>query len=412
MNETSDKDTFSLYAQEERVIHEAGQMVGKLQDVSKWVKHLARAYQKTYRELARLVRLSDRMQLDLQQANQRLADQTKELEVRNHFIRQVFGRYLSDDVVESLLNSQDAMKIGGEARMLTILLSDLRGFTSQCERLSAEKVVTVLNTYFEAMVEVISSCGGTIDEVRGDGILVFFGAPLNMDDHARQAVKCAIRMQRAMAEVNASLVKDKLPALEMGIGVNTGKVVVGNIGSTTRTKYGVVGQAVNAAARIESATVGGQVLVSDRCIEAAGSGVEVEELVELQAKGFSKPIRAYNLVGLVGDDSDEVPRKEQAMHECDLLVSYAHTQDKQFPTQEYAARITAISQSGALLQSPEEFERLTDLRLRLLRSDGSELVSDLYAKVISHGTRSAAPQVELRFTSYSPELATLVQGLG
>ena len=190
------------------------------------------------------------------------------LEVRNRFIRQTFGRYLSDEIVETILEKPDGLKIGGEKRQATILMSDLRGFTSLSEGLPAEDVVSMVNIYLETMTEIILKYQGTIDEFIGDGILVIFGAPFQRPDDARRAVACAVDMQLAMASVNDRNRQAGYPEVALGIGVNTGKMVVGNIGSKKRTKYGVVGRNVNLTSRIESYTVGGQIFISENTLKA------------------------------------------------------------------------------------------------------------------------------------------------
>src|SRR5262252_8642424 len=178
------------------------------------------------------------------------------------FIKATFGRYLSSDVVHALLASPDGLRLGGELRDLTMLVSDLRGFSSMVARLDPHTVVQITNRYLERMIDVITHYRGTVDEFQGDGILAFFGAPLVADDDPERAVACAIEMQNTMAEVNAEQRRLGLPELAMGIGLNMGAVIVGNIGSEQRTKYGAMGSAINTAYRIESYTVSGQILIS------------------------------------------------------------------------------------------------------------------------------------------------------
>ena len=201
--------------------------------------------------------------LERNDAYKALEQMAKELQLHNRFIRKTFGRYLTDDVVKSLLESPEGLKLGGERRKVTLMMTDLRGFTSMSGRLAPEQVVAMLNRYLGTMVEVIQQYQGTIDEFIGDAIFILFGAPVQRDDDAERAVACAMAMQLAMAGVNAQNRAEGLPEVEMGIGIHTGEVVVGNIGSDRRTKYGVVGSHVNLTARIESYTVGGQVLISD-----------------------------------------------------------------------------------------------------------------------------------------------------
>ncbi|MGH8705088.1 MAG: adenylate/guanylate cyclase domain-containing protein, partial [Burkholderiales bacterium] len=185
-------------------------------------------------------------------------------------LRKMFGRYLSPEVMAALIENPASLELGGEKRRVTIMMTDLRGFTAMSERLSPGKVVRMLNAYFEVMVEVIVKYHGTINEIIGDALLVFFGAPQEMPDRAQQAVACAIEMQNAMARVNERNRAQGLPELQMGIGLNDAKVVVGNIGTTQRSKYAAVGSGVNMTSRIESYTVGGQILVSESVREAAG----------------------------------------------------------------------------------------------------------------------------------------------
>ncbi|MCA9428814.1 MAG: adenylate/guanylate cyclase domain-containing protein, partial [Candidatus Omnitrophica bacterium] len=188
---------------------------------------------------------------------------TAELELRNRFIRETFGRYLSDKVVDSLLQSPEGLAMGGETRTVTVLMADLRGFIAKTQGLPPERVVQLVNVFLSAMTEVILRHGGTIDEFIGDAILVIFGAPVLGEDDASRAVRCALEMQREMVAVNEQNRALGLPEVEMGIGLSTGEVVVGNIGSERRAKYGVVGATVNLASRIESFTRGGDILLPD-----------------------------------------------------------------------------------------------------------------------------------------------------
>ena len=170
----------------------------------------------------------------------------------HELVRHAFGRYVSEEVAESLLRAPESLELGGEEREATILMSDLRGFTAMTARLTPHEVIEVLNVYLEAMVDVIGRYQGTIDEIIGDAILVIFGAPVSCDDHADKAVACGLAMQLAMRDVNQRLVAKGASELEMGIGVHTGRVIVGNIGSLRRTKYAAVGFNVSLAGRIES----------------------------------------------------------------------------------------------------------------------------------------------------------------
>src|SRR5215510_11564338 len=198
---------------------------------------------------------ADALEADLQSQAEALAQ-------RGQFIRETFGRYVSEDVVAQLLDAPEGLELGGSKRKVTILLSDVRGFTALAECLEPQEVMTFLNRYLEAMVDIILAYRGTIIEILGDSLLVLFGAPLTHDDDAERAVACAFAMQLRLDDTNAPNRQAGLPEVEMGIGIHTGEVVVGHIGSQQRTKYGVVGSAVNLTGRIESYTTGGQILIS------------------------------------------------------------------------------------------------------------------------------------------------------
>src|SRR5262249_54528450 len=236
---------------------------------------------------------ADALEADLQ-------SQAEALERRSQFIRETFGRYVSEEVVAQLLDAPEGLDLGGVKRKVTILMSDVRGFTALAECLEPQEVMTFLNRYLEAMVDVILSYRGTIIEILGDGLLVLFGAPLSRDDDAERAVACALTMQLRMADINAPHRQGGLPDIEMGIGVHTGEVVVGNIGSQQRTKYGVVGSAMNLTGRIESYTTGGQILISPTTYAETAAVLTISDQMTVSPKGVATPITLYAVSGMQG----------------------------------------------------------------------------------------------------------------
>ncbi len=324
-----------------------------------------------------------------------------DLDLRNRFIRQTFGRFLSDEVVRSLLESPEGLKLGGESRKVTILMSDLRGFTALCERFSPAQVVQVLNRHLGAMAELILAHQGTIDEFIGDAILAIFGAPIPREDDARRALACAASMQRAMAEVNRLNAEEGLPRLEMGIAVHTGEVVVGNIGSEKRMKYGIVGPPVNLTGRLESCTVGGQVLVSEATAKAVGDQAVWGERIEFQAKGVREPVVAFDLRGLAGEPL--LPRAHQNLElvvlRRALQVRVVILDGKKLSSRSFTAELTALAPGVARLQSASTLRMPTDLCLSF---DGESDSEQAYAKVIDGGT---AEGYLLQFTALPEELA-------
>jgi adenylate cyclase len=338
------------------------------------------------------------LQIQLRRSSAEVRRLAHGLERRNRFIRGTFGRYLSDEIVEGLLDSGEGLALGGETRTVTILMSDLRGFTSATEGLAPDKVVAMLNAYLEAMVEVIARHRGTIDEFIGDAILVLFGAPVARDDDAQRAVACAIEMQLAMTAVNERFRREWLPELEMGIAVNTGPVVVGNIGSTRRAKYGVVGSHVNLTGRMESFTVGGQVLISKSTLDAAGPLVEAGRALLIQAKGFREPITVYELHGIGGAQALLLPERPTATRRlaAPIAVRYTIVDDKAVGGPPQAGEIVALGEGIATLHPERPLRLLTELHLRLVQASGEELPDDCYAKV----TEAPADETALlRFTS-------------
>ena len=221
----------------------------------------------------------------------KVRERTEQLELRNEYIRKTFGRYVSDDIVSALLDAPEGTELGGERRTLTVMMADLRGFSTAVRSLPPERVLAVINNFLEVQTRVVMRYGGTIDEVLGDGLLVLFGAPAAQEDDADRAVACALAMQQAMSEVRARNEAMGLPTLGMGIGLHRGEAVVGNIGTEARAKYGVVGAVVNLAARIESLTTGGQVLASAALRDAVRAPLEWREERSFEPKGAAEPLR-------------------------------------------------------------------------------------------------------------------------
>ena len=213
-------------------------------------------------------------------------------------VREVFGRYVSPEVVEEILSNPESRDLGGRRETVTILMSDLRGFTRFSQDRDPEEVVRLLNRYLGRMAEVISRYQGLIDEFIGDAIMVIFGAPAPKGDDPLRAVACALAMQRELAGLNREIVGEDWPPLEMGIGINTGPVILGNIGSSRRVKYGVVGAAVNTTSRIEANSLGGQVLIGESTYELTRETVRAEKPQTAMMKGIHRPLVFYPVTAM------------------------------------------------------------------------------------------------------------------
>jgi adenylate cyclase len=329
-------------------------------------------------------------------------------------IRKTFSRYLTDEVVATLLETPEGLKMGGERRKITILTSDLRGFTSISERLRPEQVVSILNIYLESMADAITSYQGTIDEFMGDGILVLFGAPTQRHDDPERAVACALAMQKAMPKVNQDIQTLNLPfelQLEMGIGINTGEVVVGNIGSLKRTKYGIVGAQVNLTYRIEGYTVGGQILITESTLTPVKDIVEVDAERQVSPKGVAEPITIYSVVGISGKHDLHLHQEEDvlvALLEA-IPVKFTIVEGKDVGNTVFEGSLIELSEHSVQLRSPTSLDLLSNLKVKIATADdfGSS-EGEFYAKVIKKSTKNET-DFRIRLTSVPPEVDAFIK---
>lgn len=328
-------------------------------------------------------------------------------------IRQTLSRYLTDQVATSLLETPEGLNIGGERRTVTILMSDLRGFSAISERLTPEAAMMLLNRYLEVMVDVITDYGGTINEILGDGIFVIFGAPMLAPDDAERAVACAIAMQLALATLNEQNHTLNLLPIEMGIGVHTGEVLAGNIGSQKRAKYAVVGRNVNLTARIESCTVGGQVFVSQETVDQVGMDLIISAPMQVELKGFQEPIMIHDVIGIRGQFNLMLPQPEDMLIPLrkSLPLVYSILEDKQLAAEQWPGRLVQLSRHRAELHADRPLELRKNLKIRLLVNDEPFAAwGDLYAKVVQVSD-SYPHQAMLHFTHIPPELHRYFQRL-
>jgi class 3 adenylate cyclase/CHASE2 domain-containing sensor protein len=320
------------------------------------------------------------------------------------FIRDTFGRYLSSEVVEELLGSPEGLKMSGENREVTFLVSDLRGFTAMTTSLSPHQVIEIMNRYFEHMVDVIARYKGTVNEFMGDGILAFFGAPLNAADDPERAVACAIEMQNALVTVNAEQRRLKLPQLAMGIGINTGEVVVGNIGSERRASYGAVGTPINTAYRIESFTIGGQILISPTTHERIAAELTIIGTREVKFKGLDQPLCLYDVAG-IGDPYQVFLPVKKAVPltrlNPPLPIECFPVEGKTVSDKAIAGRITHLGENSAEVFLDQKLSADSNLRVILTGHETCGL-SECYAKVLSHDKPqdpASEHRARLQFTS-------------
>src|SRR6266567_2064399 len=219
-------------------------------------------------------------------SHQRIAQQSLQ--------RSALERFLSPEVAAMVVANPD-IKLGGVSQEVTVLFADIRGFTAMSENMEASRVVEILNEYFTRVTDVIFDHGGTLDKYMGDAVMAVFGAPISKGNDAANAVTSAIQIQRLLVELNRDAAARQWPELRVGIGINTGSVIAGNIGSPRRLDYTVVGDTVNTASRLMSNAEGGQILVSESTATAIGEGFDQTRLPALKVKGRVEPVQVFSV---------------------------------------------------------------------------------------------------------------------
>jgi adenylate cyclase len=217
------------------------------------------------------------------------------------YIRSVFKHYLAENVVDSVLKGTDALQFGGQKKHLSVLFSDIRSFTTYSERYTPEEVVAILGEYLTEMVDVILQYGGMLDKFVGDEIMAVFGAPYYTEDHAKKACFTAIEMIRTLDRLKESWLQQGREIFDIGIGINTGDMIVGNLGSTQIFDYTVIGDAVNLGARLEGINkvykTAKNIIISEFTHREIGDEFVTRELDLVRVKGKKKPVAIYELVG-------------------------------------------------------------------------------------------------------------------
>jgi class 3 adenylate cyclase/HAMP domain-containing protein len=332
---------------------------------------------------------------------------------KRDFIRDTFGRYVTQEVVNRLLEDRDALEMGGKTQELSILMSDLRGFTALTADMHPEQVIKFLNRYLGKMIEILLDHRAIIDEIIGDGILAFFGAPEPMEEHPLRAVACALEMQIAMDEINRFNEAEGLPYLQMGIAVNTGLVVVGNIGSEKRAKYSVVGSAVNFTGRMESYSVGGQVLISSTTFERVRDLVEVAGTMQVQMKGVPLPATLYDVRGISGPQEVHLKARSDVLIplSAPVNVEVFLIKEKIVQGAEGRAWLTHLCDTSAQVHLEGELKEWDDVRIHLL-DEHKAVAGKMYGKVTAvRPSGDVLQEADIRFTSVSQDAYDIIRRL-
>lgn len=230
--------------------------------------------------------------------NARLAKKIEqEAQTRAHL-----QRLIPPSVVEQVVSGELTIEKGGKLQEVTMLYSDIRGFTAMSESKPPHEIVNMLNEYFEVMVEVIFQYGGTLDKFVGDEIIALFGAPISIEEAPVKAVYCALEMQKALREFNRTRAAENHEPIRVGIGINTGLVVTGYIGSSKALQYTAIGDAMNVASRLCSAAKAGEIIVSESTMRKVADRVEAISLPPIEAKGKRERLRIFNVIGRKGEE--------------------------------------------------------------------------------------------------------------
>jgi adenylate cyclase len=214
-------------------------------------------------------------------------------------MKRLFGQYVSKDVYEQLVADPSRARLGGTRREMTVLFSDIRGFTTVSERGQPEEIVGMLNEYFTRMVDLVFAHKGTLDKFVDDMVMALFGAPLDDRDHADHAVACALDMVDELGRLNARWRAEGRAELDIGIGINTGAMIAGNIGSEAIMSYTVIGDAVNLGARLESLNkqYASRIIISESTREQLTGSYVIRPLGDVVVKGKTRPVAIFEVVG-------------------------------------------------------------------------------------------------------------------
>ncbi|MFH1539904.1 MAG: adenylate/guanylate cyclase domain-containing protein [bacterium] len=336
---------------------------------------LARRISRPIRHLARVAVRVGRGELEVQakvksggdeieQLADAFNDMIKGLRERD-YVKETFSRYVTKDVARKILKDREGIALGGEKRKVTVMMADIRDFTSTAEKLPPEEVISILNQYFEIMVDAVFNHEGTLDKFMGDCVMAVFGAPYYHGDDEERAVCCALDMQRELEKYNTERKKAGEIELEVGIGISTGFAVAGNIGSSKRVEYTVIGDTVNLAARLQALAGGGEIVISSATRDEVRDRVETVSLGPVKLKGMQKEITPFRLLNYI--EAEE--RRRYKRVRVELPVRYKVIgKDTRFHE-----AIANIGGGGCLIKSKTEIPPESELEMEIDISGGNVL---------------------------------------
>jgi adenylate cyclase len=324
-----------------------------------------------------------------------------------------FRQRLSDKIVPLLTeNSHPAAIV--EEKEVTVILADLRGFTSIAENYSPLDVADMLNRYFSIMSKIIYHHGGIVDKFIGDSIMALFGVPVSSEDNIEQALCCAVEMQIAMNKFNAENKKRSIPNQFMGIGINTGRVLAGRIGSELHSEYTVIGDEINITSRIEAYTLRGQILISSNTYSKAQNLITTKDPMHISVKGKRDPLIIYEMLAIGPPHNLNVPEREVRKGlraEVDLPFKFQFCIGKIVSTDLHEGRILDISTGGMLIRTFTEVQPHVNIKFRLAPDIIGIEGDDIYGKIIHVKKKPELYESNIEFTAISSKDSMAIKEL-
>jgi len=313
--------------------------------------------------------------------------------------------------LESVLAAHGVIDHGATSRQVTILLTDLRGFTQLSESLPPDTLVKLLNRYYARMTHIIHRHRGLVDKFMGDGIMALFGVALEHPDDLLNALRCAAEMQQVMDEINLVNRDLGLPALYLGIGINSGEVVAAHLGSREHSEYTVIGDSVNLVSRVEAHCLRGQVLLSENSFVPAREYIEVDEPRRVYLKGKRDPVNLYPLRAVTRPDRISVPNREERSGPrvaVDFPFRFNLVQGKSVSEQSYSGHAFELSYHGLRGRVGLPLQRENEFRLSLAGNPMTGGAEDIYARVINATQTRDEYEVTAEFTAVSPDTEKVI----
>ena len=293
-----------------------------------------------------------------------------------------------------------------DSREVTILLSDLRGFTSLSERFTPAQMIELLNRYFHEMNQIIFRYGGTIDKIMGDAIMVLFGAPESNNSDLSRALACAIEMQTAMGAFNRQNEALAMPPIYMGIGINSGQVVAGNVGSSLHSEYTVIGDQVNLASRVEAHCLRGQRRLSENSYQRAKHYIEVGTSNEYWVKGQQLPVKMYELLGIEQPVKLRAPKRDirkSVRVPVNMPLAFRALKGKHVSNFEQYGTIVDISYGGLSTHTHSELMPQSEIKTSLSLSLMGHENRDVYARVLRSEQKHHSFESHMEITHIDPQ---------